>query len=72
MRNPVPNFPVVVGRPSLSFVRSFDDICSIRKRIFYGGVRLSAYIHTKKMLTPDIKAAIAKRHLLLMWMLLCV
>lgn len=34
MRNPVPNLPVVVGRPVLSFVRSFEEICSIMERIF--------------------------------------
>ncbi len=34
VRNPVPNLPVVVGRPVLSFVRSFEETCSIRKRMF--------------------------------------
>ena len=34
VRNPVPNLPVVVGRPVLSFVRSFDETCSIRNLMF--------------------------------------
>ena len=34
VRNPVPNRPVVVGRPVLSVVRSFEETCSIRKRMF--------------------------------------